>query len=358
MINQELLAEATNKFKTSNDDIKLEGNIIDLLMKCYIKYDQSKRGNTLQKLIIEYLGKDVLTIPATWNCGDFALGVESFKGNKLLSKILKKLDYIIGETKVKDSKSMIKMRNDIIQRFFEIVSTFYEIKTSYLNDKGSYTIGNIRTYQNYHNLIVLLVDCEDSFNYKLLSIPKEDLKEFKMHHQHGTKESNNDTKNPHLSFHVKKGSDIEDSLKKWELPGGFEGLNKVCKIQSSKVRRNSSKLTKEQYDYIINDEVKLFFSERGFEDYVIDNEIDIIPYIYKKFRNIKKSSYSRGESYWENDMGEVLFYYQNRSYIVYDSVLEDISEKFNLTYKDVMNYLSVYFDLRYPNLKHYQVLEN
>jgi hypothetical protein len=117
-------------------------------------------------------------------------------------------------------------------------------------------------------------------------------------------------------------------------------------------------LTKEQYDYIINDEVKLFFSERGFEDYVIDNEIDIIPYIYKKFRNIKKSSYSRGESYWENDMGEVLFYYQNRSYIVYDSVLEDISEKFNLTYKDVMNYLSVYFDLRYPNLKHYQVLEN
>jgi hypothetical protein len=109
MINQELLAEATNKFKTSNDDIKLEGNIIDLLMKCYIKYDPSKRGNTLQKLIIEYLGKDVLTIPATWNCGDFALGVESFKGNKLLSKILKKLDYIIGETKVKDSKSMTKI---------------------------------------------------------------------------------------------------------------------------------------------------------------------------------------------------------------------------------------------------------
>jgi hypothetical protein len=297
-------------------------------------------------LIIEYLGKDVLTIPATWNCGDFALGSESLMRNKLLGKILNKLDVIIGKTKIKDSKSMLKMRNDIIQRFFEIVSTFYEIKTSYLNDKGSYTIGNIRTYQNYQNLVILLVDCEDSFNYRILLIPKDDLKDFNMHHQHGTKESNNDTKNPHLSFHIKKGSDFDYSLKKWELPMGFEGLNKLCKIQSSKVRRNSLKLTKEQYDYIINDEVKLFFSERGFGEYVIDNEIDIIPYIYKKFRNIKKTSYSRGEWFWENDKGEELFYYQNQSYIVYDSVIDDISKKFNLTYKDVKNYLSVYFDLR------------
>jgi len=358
MINQELLAEALHKFRTSNDDIKFEGNIIDLLMKCYIKYDPSKRGNILQKLIIQYLGKDVHTVPSRWNCGDFALGVQTFLRNELFEKVLSTLDSIIDGTKVKDRKPMLDMRKDIIKRFFEAVSTFYEIKTSYLSDDGSYTIGNIRTYQNYQYLVLLLVDCEDSFNYRILSIPKEELKNIKMHHQHGTKESNNDTKNPHLSFNIKRGSDFERSLNKWELPGGFSGLDKVCKLESNKVRRNIMKLTKKQYDYIINDEVKLFFSERGYNNCIVDKGIDVIPYIYEKFRNTKKTSYSRGEWYWENDKGVDLFYYQNQSYIVSNSVFDDISKKFDISYKEVKNYLSKYFKLRYPNFKHYQVLVN
>ena len=358
MINQELLVEATHKYRTSNDDIELEGNIVDLLMKCYIKYDPSKRGNILQKLIIQYLGRDAYRAPASWDCGDFALGSKTFSINDLFGKILSTLDSIISSSNVKDSKEMIKMRKGIIQRLFETFSTFYEIKTTYLSNDGYYTIGNSRTYQKYKNLIILMVDCEDSFNYRILSIPKEDLKEIKMHHQHGTKESNNDTKNPHLSFHVKRGSDFESSLKKWELPGGFSGLDKVCKLESSRIRKNILKLTKEEYDFIINDEVKLFFNKMNVGDFLINNQIDIIPYIYKKFRNIKKTSYSRGEWFWENDKGEELFFYQNQSYIVYDSIFEDISKKFNITYKDVKKYLSMYFDLRYPNFKHYQVLES
>lgn len=356
MINQELLAEATNKYKTSNDDIKLEGNIIDLLMECYIKYDPSKRGNILQKLIIQYLGRDTHRVPPTWNCGDFALGTRSFLRNGLFEKILTTLDIIIADTKVKDRKLMLKMRKGIIQRFFESVSTFYEIKTSYLSDDGSYTIGNIRTYQNYQHLVLLLVDCEDSFNYRILSIPKEELKNFTMSHQHGTKESNYNTKNPHLSFNIKKNSDFERSLDKWELPGGFLGLDKICKLESTRIYRNILKLNKKQFDFIINDEVKLFFNERGYEDCTTNKGIDVISYIYKTFRNLKKTSYSRGEWYWENDKGEDLFYYQNQSYIVYDCVFEDISKKFNMTYEEVKNYVSNYFDLRYPNFKHYQVL--
>ena len=156
MINQELLEEATNKFRTSNDEIKLAGNIIDLLMKCYIKYDPSKRGNMLQKLIIQYLGRDVYKAPSTWNCGDFALGSQSFLWDKSFKNILTTLDGIIDGTKIKDRRLMLKMRKDFIRRFFEVVSTFYEIKTSYLSDDGTYTIGNIRTYQNYQYLVLFL----------------------------------------------------------------------------------------------------------------------------------------------------------------------------------------------------------
>ena len=96
----------------------------------------------------------------------------------------------------------------------------------------------------------------------------------------------------------------------------------------------------------------------GVDDLLNNKEFEVIPYIYKKFRKLKKVTFTRGESYWEDENGNDYFYYQNRAFIVYDSVLTDISKEFNLTYDEVKRHLSTYFNRRYPNLKHYMVLNN
>ena len=358
MVNKELLEKARHKFMTSNDDIPLVGYIHDLVLECYVKYEPSKRGNTLQKLIINYLNDYVTKSPATWDKGDFYINPKNVFNNNQLHKIY---NYLFSDEfvkKVKNIKKVRKIRKEFCKRVYECVSKFIEIKTSYLSNDGYYTIGNIRTYQNYDYLLLLLVDCEDSFKYRLIMIPKSELSNINMSHMHGTKKSNDDTKNPHLSFSIKKGSDFERNLNKWCVYGGFETLKTFCKEQYVKVKRNISTMNKEQYDYIVNDDLKILFNEMGVNHLLYNKEFDVIPYIYSKFRKLKKVSHTRGLSSWVDVNGDDYFYYQNRAFVIYDFVLNDISKKFNLTYDEVKKCLSTYFDKRHQNLKHFMVLQN
>ena len=357
MVSEELLQKAIHKFNTANDDIPLVGFISDLIVECYVRYEPSKRGNTLQKLIINYLNDYVVKAPSPWDKGDFYINPKSIRSNNQLSKIYKYLFSKELSGKFKDKKKLDRIQKDFIKRLYETISKFFEIKTSYLSNDGYYTIGNIRTYQNYDYLVLLLVDCMDSFRYKLIMIPESELSSIKMSHMHGTKKSNDNTKNPHLSFSIKRGSEFESSLDKWKVYGGFDELKRLCGIQYQKVVRNLSMMKKDEYDYIVNDDIKTLFNDMGFGHLLYNKEFDVLPYIYQKFRKLKKKSYNRGESYWYDDKDDDYFYYENRSFIVYDFVLKDISEKFKLTYGEVKECLSTYFDRRYPSLKHYQILE-
>ena len=357
MVNTELLEKAVHKFKTSNDDIPLVGYIHDLIIECYVRYEPSKRGNTLQRLIIEYLDEYVCKSPATWDKGDFFIKPKSVFNNNQLNKISNYLFSDEFSKKVKDVKKVKKIRKEFSKRVYESVSTFFEIKTSYLSNDGYYTVGNIRTYQNYDYLLLLLVDCENSFNYRLIMIPKSELGDIKMSHMHGTKKSNDDTKNPHLSFSIKKGSEFERSLSKWCVYGGFDELKNICKGHYGQVFRNISIMDKTQYNHIVNDDLKMLLNEMGVGHLSYNKEFDVIPYIYKKFRKLKKVSFMRGETYWEDENEDTYFYYQNRAFMVYDFVLSDISKEFNLTYDEVKKCLSTYFDKRYPSLRHFMVLQ-
>ena len=362
MINQELLNDATLKFRTSNDDMKLGGGgyIQDFITECYVRYDPSKRGNTLQKFILNELRDETFGVPATWDCGDFSIGQEKYLYyNNRLREITNYLNLCINSSKVKDRKVLIKLKSEINQRTFKALSTFCEIKTSYLSSDGYYTIGNIRTYQNYQYLVLLLVDCEDSFKDKIIVIPTSELKNIKMSHMHGTKKSNDDTKNPHLSFSIKKGSKFEMDLNQWRFYFGFDELRKFCKELSRKVFHKIKTINREQYDYIINDEVKLFFKERGDENVLIYPELDVLPHIYKLFRNLKKESFNRGESYWYDDKDKYksIFEYENRAFIIDGDVYYNLMDKFNLTELEMNSCFSMYFDKRYPNLKHWMILK-
>jgi hypothetical protein len=357
MVNEELLEKARHKFKTSNDDFPLVGYIYNLIIECYVRYEPSKRGNTLQKLMINYLNDYIGKAPSGWNKGDFFIKPRNIVNNHQLNKINDYLNSKELSKKLKNKKKIKKLREEFIKRIYDSISEFYEFKTSYLSSDGNYTIGNIRTYQNYDYLILLLVDCENSFNYRLLMIPKSELLGIKMSHMHGTKESNNDTKNPHLSFSITKGSDFERRLNKWCIYGGFEELKTFCKKNYYKSCHNVSTINKEQYEYIINDDIKMLLNEMGEYNLLNNKEFEVIPYIYKKFRKLKRNTFRRGESYWADENGVDYFYYQNRAFIVSDFVLTDISKKFNLTYGEVKRCLSTYFNKRYHSLKHFMVLE-
>ena len=361
MINQKLLEEATHKFKTSNDDMVIgsPGYIQDFITECYVRYDPSKRGNTLQKFIIHEMSEHAFGVPATWDRGDFSVGqFKQISYNDRLLKINSYLGSVIRSSKVKDRKGLISLTKGINQRVFECLSTFCEIKTSYLSSDGNYTIGNIRTYQNYQYLVLLLVDCENSFNYKIYVIPTSELKNIKMSHMHGTKKSNDDTKNPHLSFSIKKGSDFERYLSQWRLYGTFDELRLFCKKMSNKLSYKIKSITQEQYDFIINDEVKTFFKERGDEDILIYKELEVVSYIYKQFRKLKRESYGRGSWNWcyESNEWNSVIEYENRAFILDGDVYYGIMDKFNLTPLEMNTCFSMYFDKRYPNLKHYMIL--
>jgi hypothetical protein len=358
MINQELLEKAKHKFKTSNDDIPLYGYIHDLVIECYVRYEPSKRGKTLQKLIINYLNEYGVKSPDSWNNGDFFIKPKNLIKNRQLYNINNYLHSNELSKKIGNKKKINSIIKGFSKRVYESVSTFFEIKTSYLNSGGYYSINNIRTYQNYEYLILLLVDCEYDFKYRLIMIPKSELGGIKMSHMHGTKESNNGTKNPHLSFSIKKGSEFERSLNRWCVYGGFNSLKMFCKECYDKVLHNILTINEEQYNYIVNDEIKTLLNDMGVGYMSHNNGFEVIPYIYKKFRKLKKMSWGRGESYWDDENGDNYFYYQNRAFVVNNFIFSDISKEFNLTYDEVKNYLSTYFDRRYPSLKHLMILRD
>ena len=275
-----LLEEATHKFKTSNEDIKLSGSISELILQCYIKYDPSKRGNTLQKLIIQHLSGSVTKAPSYMDKGDFYIDIRTLGDTNidLVNSILLSDSF----TKFfKGSRTFSGLKKSFINRVYEVYSKFFEIKTSYLNKDGFYTVGNIRTYQNYDYLLILLVDCEDSFNYKILLIPKTDFCYIKMSHMHGTKKSNDNTQNPHLSFSIKKGSEFERSLDKYVVKNDFNGIQNFCDDYCKKIYENVKILTDDEYDYIVNASVKKLFEKMGMGHIIGNSDITKKEFFYE-----------------------------------------------------------------------------
>lgn len=253
---QKLLIEANEKYERTDMHFSWCNTFHELIMSYYINYEPSKRGNVLQKFIIEHLDDGVIPISAKNDRGDFCLNLGWFGHNNICSihRLLTREDIC---NHFKKFKRFTEIKKNFMIRLFEVYSKFFELKTSYLSRDGFYTIGNIREYQQYDFLVLLLVDCQDNFNYKFLNIPKSELSNIKMADMYGTKKSNEGSKNVHQSFSIKKGSEFERHLiDKWLVEDGFDGLKRFCFDFILELYENPKVLTKDEFNYIVNHEIK------------------------------------------------------------------------------------------------------
>jgi len=351
MINKKLLVKARHKFKTSNEDIPTDGSFNELLVKYYLKYEPSKRGKALESHFINSLQGLVSKTPEKWESGDFHINCDYMFENKCLKSINNFLHSDKLEKRVKDKKLIQKIKNDFNNNLIKTCSTFFELKTSYLNDRGYYRIGNIRTYQKYDNLLLLLIDCEDSFKYNIYLIPMSEIHTFNMCHMHGTTDSNKDTQNPHLSFSIAKGSQLERDMDKWRLPFGFKYL--INKIESFKRKELDTKFIDESlFNTIIDDEMKKNLKLIGGHHYLKHKEIDIISYFNEKIGNCRKEVIYHNKSYvwgfeqllapqyfWYDENNNLVMDYYSSSIYLEKSVYFDITNKFKLRVRQFYDYL-------------------
>ena len=92
---------------------------------------------------------------------------------------------------------------------------YYEVKLSYLGKSGSYTIRNLRKYQELDGYIFTLVDCENEFEMKFIFITHDDLYNrslIKFSSMNGTTEQNKKNVNVGVGCVFKKGSWQEHNL--------------------------------------------------------------------------------------------------------------------------------------------------
>ena len=109
-----------------------------------------------------------------------------------------------------DDRTITPFRNvllDILNKLHEIYYFNCEVKVSYLNKNGIYTLRNLRPYQDYTHYLIVFVDCEDSFKYKISLVEKNVINNtLHLSDMHGIKDVNINVTNKHLGGVVKKDS--------------------------------------------------------------------------------------------------------------------------------------------------------
>jgi hypothetical protein len=85
---------------------------------------------------------------------------------------------------------------------------------------------------------------------------------------------------------------------------------------------------------------------------------NVIPYIRKKFRGMKRENFERGSANWYNKEGEEVLQYHNRFFLVSEDIFIDVMEKFGLDSRETKRVFSKYFDSKFPSLRHMGVEPN
>lgn len=356
MVDKKLLNKATRKYKTSNEDIPTDGSFDELIVKYYLKYEPSKRGKALETYFINLFKGLVDKTPEKWDSGDFHINCDYMLENNVLKKIHNFLQSDKLKQRVKDKKLVKKVQKEFYDNLNKYCSTFFEFKTSYLNDRGYYRIGNIRTYQNYDYLMLLLIDCENSFKYSLYLIPMSEIHTFNLCHMHGTSDSNKETQNPHLSFSMAKGSELERKIVKWKIPYGITYLLSTFETDFKKKRYDLKFIDESLFDKIINDEMKKNLKLIGGSRYLNNKEIKVVSYINEKFGNFRKEVIYHNktnifghpqllspEYFWYDDNNNLVMNSRYSNVDIKYSICLDIIKNFKLSNNQLFDYICNYF---------------
>jgi hypothetical protein len=109
-------------------------------------------------------------------------------------------------------------------KYEDVFKVYSELKISYLGIKGSYTLRNLRKYQNLDYYIFTLVDCSDRFNYKIVALSHKDLYDrsgLTFSYMNGTKKQNETNTNVGVGSSFKKGSYLEENILSLNRMGGY-----------------------------------------------------------------------------------------------------------------------------------------
>jgi len=209
-----LLEVATEKFKKSKKGVTdFSKDFQTFLIECFIHLTPASYGYQIQNRILGSL-KKIQVKSSKDNCGDFTIGNwELLLCNEYLAQVMKFYEfnkYFMGEN------TIAPFRNVLLTILQEISIRYClpcEIKVSYLNKNSKYyTLRNLRPYQNYTHYLIVFVDCDDSFKYKISLVNKNVINNLlTLSDMHGVKDVNIDVTNRHLGCVVNKNS-YEESV--------------------------------------------------------------------------------------------------------------------------------------------------
>jgi hypothetical protein len=185
MVDLELLNKANSRYYNKNrvwdDDYKEDMD--NFILKMYLDCDPAGYGKVFVKKIlrdhdsINEHGINIYPVMDKGDMGDVAL-------------VYPKRNYFYGE--FYDPRILHYSR---VLSYGEIPKIFFEVKISYLGKNGTFTVRNIRPYQDFNYYILCFVDCKNNFRPRFLVVDKKVITEnhvFTLTPMNGTKEANKD----------------------------------------------------------------------------------------------------------------------------------------------------------------------
>jgi hypothetical protein len=214
-MNQELLEMANNRYYFKNNIEKSDyyDDMDDFILQIYIQCDPASYGKQFVRKIIHDSDEsriyEILGVSDSSDEGDISITFDNFE---FFCK--KETEWVLK------GKRLVPMCKVILDN---IPMKTIEVKISYLGKNESYTIRNIRPYQDFNYFLLCFVDCKDNFKQTFVLVNKEVItnsKNITLTPMNGTKNINEGNVNIGYGTAFNKYSDTFDYIKEKNILNG------------------------------------------------------------------------------------------------------------------------------------------
>lgn len=234
MFDRQLMEMAKSRFFKKNNltDNDFKKSIRDFILYAYVNCDPAVYGSNWSKKLLRDIRmsgiQNTYRVLDKTDLGDIAL---SFPESK----------YWDGKPTYLDP--IHKTSHHVTES--QCVRKFYEIKLTYLGKTGTYSIRNLRPYQELDGYILTLVDCKDEFEVKFIFITHDDLYHrsgLTFSSMNGTTKQNKENVKIGLGTSFKKGSCKEANLLTLNKLKGtsFQDLTDFLNNENDKIKKEFS----------------------------------------------------------------------------------------------------------------------
>jgi hypothetical protein len=254
MVNEVLLEQAIDRYNSKNTitDNHYKDDMNSFILRIYLQCDPAGYGKVFVKKILRdhnslnEHGINIYPMLDRSNIGDVVLTYP--KEEYFTSKFY--------DPRCKYAKE-INFMKDVSKRFFEV-------KISYLGKNDTYTVRNIRPYQNFEYYILCFVNCAKNFKPTFLVVDKSVITDgsiFTLTPMNGTKKSNKDNtdigyglsfKRDHWKDLYLESKNLMDGTTYEDLTRFFSEMTPTLKKEFEKNVKISPKDRKEKKKYKIS----------------------------------------------------------------------------------------------------------